>query len=154
VHAGVATGWATMSGVGTVTATGKVTHNGSAEEQLAQLWSELERVDQDLAGLRTDMSEKESALRASIAEVQMDVQTKHGEVVRRLEEAAKKETKINATALPLIGFGILLSSGATDIARLPVCANIAVLIVFVGISVRVSWPILSDLKKASSDSSD
>ncbi len=52
VHAGVATGWPTMSGVATVTAMGKVAHNGSSEEeQLGQLWSELERVDRDLAAL-------------------------------------------------------------------------------------------------------
>jgi hypothetical protein len=115
---------------------------GTPEEQLDKVWEQIGRVHEALADLRNEMASKHSAQREALASVRQEIADRLDKIVRRLEEAESHATLINASALPVIGFGIVLSSGATDFARMPVWLNIAFLILFLALSAAAISPIL------------
>jgi hypothetical protein len=130
-------------GVGVVTtATGWARSSGTPEEQLDKVWEQIGRLHDTLASLRNEMDTKHSAQREALASAHWEIADRHHKVVRRLDHAEGKATRINASALPVIGFGIVLSSGAADLARMPVWLNIAFLILFLALSAAAMSPIL------------
>lgn len=92
--------------------------------------------------LEGEVEEKVAAFRTTISEVRGELQAKHSEIVGCLDKAEAESAKINASALPLIGFGVLLSSAATDLARLPLWLNVVLLVIVLLGSIRVLVPLL------------
>jgi hypothetical protein len=141
VSATTVVGVVTMADAMVLTDSASVARYGSLDERVAYLASELERIDTDLRSLRTDVDAKDAAQQAALHALKDDLGRRYAEIDRRIDEAKTEETKINASALPLIGFGIVLSSGAADIARLPVWANVIVLVALLAISASAVWQI-------------
>ena len=130
-------------GVGVVTtATGWARSSGTPEEQLDKVWEQIGRLHDTLASLRNEMDTKHSAQRDALASAHQEIADRHHKVVRRLDHAEGKATRINASAPTGDRFGIVLSSGAADFARMPVCLNIAFLILFLALSAAAMSPIL------------
>lgn len=126
-----------------VTATGKVTHNGPVDEQLEQLWQEIDLVRGDLGKLRTDTEERAKAIERTVAALDQRERTQHEDLLRRLQEAEEQQTEFNARALPLIGFGIVLSAAASWLAERSFWVNVVVWVLMVAIGVRVVGPIVT-----------
>jgi uncharacterized protein YlxW (UPF0749 family) len=57
------------------------------------------------------MNENLSSEREALAAARTEIGVRVDRITRRLDDAESDETRINAGALPVIGFGIVLSSG-------------------------------------------
>jgi hypothetical protein len=113
VHVGTATGDVSFGGVVTVSGSGKVTHNGPMEEQVKQLWRELDSVREDLGKLRTETNVRAKAIEKTVEDLSRKSSEWHQDLLRRIQQAEEEQTEFNARALPLIGFGIVLTAAMT-----------------------------------------
>jgi hypothetical protein len=119
-----------------------VEHNGTVKEQLSQLWTELNSLRADLRTLGSDTRQEVKDLSRRIVAFDNLGMERHQEITRRVEMAEQQQTQFNAMALPLIGFGIVLSGLAQPIAQWPLVFNVALLVLIVGFSAQVVVPIL------------
>ena len=142
VHAVAASGSVHMTAA-VLGVTGKVTHNGPLEEQVNQLWAEIDLVRGDITKLRSDTVERAEAIERSVKDVDHRERDQHEELLRRLQEAEEQQTEFNARALPLIGFGIVLMTAAGWLAQRPIWVNAVVVVFVLALSVRVVGPIAS-----------
>jgi hypothetical protein len=142
VHAGTATGTVSFGGVATGTASGKVTHNGSTEEQVEQIWRELDAVREDLGRLRTETTVRAKAIEKTVEDLRQKNSEWHQDLLRRIEQAEEEQTEFNARALPLIGFGIVLTAAASWLAERPLWVSGVVIAAVLALSIRVVGPIV------------
>jgi hypothetical protein len=142
VHAGTATGTVAFGGVATGTASGKVTHNGSTEEQVEQIWRELDAVREDLGRLRTETTVRAKAIEKTVKDLRQRNSEWHQDLLRRIEQAEEEQTEFNARALPLIGFGIVLTAAASWLAERPLWVNVVAIAAVLALSIRVLGPIV------------
>jgi hypothetical protein len=142
VHAGTATGTVAFGGVATGTASGKVTHNGSTEEQVEQIWRELDAVREDLGRLRTETTVRAKAIEKTVEDLRQKNSEWHQDLLRRIEQAEEEQTEFNARALPLIGFGIVLTAAASWLAERPLWVNVVAIAAVLALSIRVVGPIV------------
>ena len=98
VHAGTATGTLSFGGVATGTASGKVTHNGPTEEQVKQLWRELDSVREDLGKLRTETNVRAKAIEKTVEALSQKSSEWHQDLLRRIQQAEEEQT-VAVTAL-------------------------------------------------------
>jgi hypothetical protein len=111
---------------------------GQRIEVLEQRLGELKA---QLQGLESRLDTTATELRQQIEAVKFEARQSHDALRERLDRAEKQQTEINARAFPLIGFGILLSSLAAEIARLPVLLNLAIVVLSTGFAFQVIQPI-------------
>jgi hypothetical protein len=142
VHVGTATGDVSFGGVVTVSGSGKVTHNGPMEEQVKQLWRELDSVREDLGKLRTETNVRAKAIEKTVEDLSRKSSEWHQDLLRRIQQAEEEQTEFNARALPLIGFGIVLTAAASWLAGRPLWVNVLVIAAALALSIRVVGPIV------------
>jgi hypothetical protein len=142
VHAGTATGTVSFGGVATGTASGKVTHNGPTEEQVKQLWRELDFLREDLGKLRTETNVRAKAIEKTVEDLSRKSSEWHQDLLRRIQQAEEEQTEFNARALPLIGFGIVLTAAASWLAERPLWVNVVAIAAVLTLSIRVVGPIV------------
>ena len=117
-------------------------HNGSTEEQVEQIWRELDAVREDLGRLRTETTARAKAIEKSVEDLRQKNSEGHQDLLRRIEQAEKEQSEFNARALPLIGCGIVLTAAASWLAERPLWVNVVVIAAVLALSIRVVGPIV------------
>ena len=117
VHAGTATGHVSFGGVGTLTGTGKVIRNGPVEEQVRQLWRELDSVREDLGKLRIDTSARAKAIEGTVADLDLKTSERHQDLRRHPNTMIGPTTRtLNASTAPITRTLIHTGRSASQLA--------------------------------------
>jgi hypothetical protein len=146
-HGLAARGSAQMPGNVTITANGLATPRGSTEEQLDQLWKEIGSVREEGRIERQALRARDSILEQSISQLSSSTRSEHERIYRQIDHQEKEQTELEARALPLIGFGIVISGLAADLAKLPVWIDVVGLVLATIFSLRIVVPIASKKRK-------
>jgi hypothetical protein len=90
----------------------------SVEAQLAALWKDIDAVRSDVGDLRSEFRQRADGIERNIGDLVARSQQSHQELVKRIEDAESEQTQLNASALPLLGFGVVLTAAANPLSEL------------------------------------
>lgn len=129
VGTGRAFGWATFS-----------TSDLTTEERFALLDQRMENFQKQLLAAEQRSEKANKELRELIKATEAGARRRSEALGVRIDRMEVDQVELNAAAFPLIGFGIVISGLDTQLASLPVWADVSVLVLATVVSVRVVGP--------------
>jgi hypothetical protein len=139
IHVQVADSIGVTSGTGTVTARGHAWEpNGTNEAKIAHLYAYVVSVEQQLDAAVVQMSQRADGLDARLNEIHQRLESATNSLKQEFSKRDESSKRIDATGLPMLGFGVVLSGVPNELASIPwlgwICFAVGVLIL-VGLTV-------------------
>jgi ElaB/YqjD/DUF883 family membrane-anchored ribosome-binding protein len=112
----------------------------SIDEKVDALWELTNRLHEEFRAVDARHQQTSSEMRQKLQAAVDEARENYQETTHRISKMQDEQVELNAAAFPLIGFGIVISSMDTELAALPLWADLSVLGVATAVSVRVVGP--------------
>lgn len=120
--------------------------DATAAEKIEALDKRTLRLHDEIGELQAQLRKSRSELRGEIASTASDLRREIAQTREAIEELDRQTIHSDASALPVIVLGVVLSGLSADADAVPMWGGLLVLTVFTVISVALSWQIFSALR--------
>lgn len=117
--------------------------DATVEEKIEALDKRTVRLDREVGELQVQLDKSNGELRKEIASTASDLRREIAQTREAIEELDRQTIHSDASALPIIVLGVVLSGLSPDAAAVPMWLGLLVLAVCTATAVVLSWRILS-----------
>lgn len=121
-----------------------LTDGATVEEKVGELDRRTLHLHEEVGELQAQLHESDRKLRSAIASVGSELRQEIAQAQASVETLDRQTIHADASALPVVVVGVVLSGLSSDAAAVPMWGGMLVLTVLTWISVKHSWKIFSD----------